>query len=184
MVAFEMGQQLLSLGESVAFLGLFMGREPDLSLPSKIFRVVDTQLQQWHTLGGRTKLLQTATSMAIRAKDLLWEIGYGLFGKVAAPSSRLFQNIQGMNLHAARHYTPHIYPGRMTVFLSGSVWPGFQLDPKADLCGMNADEIDLHLVPGDRDSMMREPCVGVLAEQLRISLDAARVAAVRTNVDP
>jgi len=129
------------------------------------------------------KLHQTKNSIAIRTKDLLWDIGYGLFGKIAAPSSRLFQNIQGMNLHAARRYTPRVYPGRMTVFLSGSVWPGFQLHPPMDLCGLNADEIDLHLVPGDRDSMMRQPYVEVLAEKLRISLDSARVAAFRRNSD-
>jgi hypothetical protein len=144
---------------------------------------VDTQLLQWQTLGSKAKLQQTTASMAIRAKDLLWEIGYGLFGRVASPSSWLFRNIQAMNLHAARRYTPRVYPGRMTVFLSGSVWPGFQLDPKLDLCGMDADEIDLHLVPGDRDSMMREPHVGALAEQLRISLETARVAVNRRNAD-
>jgi amino acid adenylation domain-containing protein len=174
MVAYEMGQQLLNQGESIAFLGLFMGREPDLPFPARVFRTVDTQLQQWQNLGGLAKLQQTTASMSIRAKNLLWEIGYGLFGRVAPPSSWLFRNIQGMNLRAARRYTPHIYPGRMTVFLSGSVWPGFQLDPNLDLYGMNADEIDLHLVPGDRDSMMREPHVGVLAEQLRVSLDLAK----------
>jgi hypothetical protein len=71
----------------------------------------------------------------------------------------------------------------MEVFLSGAVWPGFQLDPDVDLYGMNAVELDLHLVPGERDSMMREPHVGVLAEQLRISLDTSRVAAFFENAD-
>jgi thioesterase domain-containing protein/acyl carrier protein len=183
MVAFEMGQQLLSQGESVAFLGLFMGREQELSIPARIFRAVDSHLQQWQTLGGMEKLQQVTASMAVRAKGLLWEIGYRLFGKIASPSSRLFQNIQGMNLHAARRYTPRVYPGRMEVFLSGAVWPGFQLDPDVDLYGMNAVELDLHLVPGERDSMMREPHVGVLAEQLRISLDTSRVAAFFENAD-
>ena len=183
MVAFEMAHQLQRQGQSIAFLGLFMGRDPELSLPSRIFRAVDVHLQQWQTVGGLAKLRQMTNSMAIRLKDQLWEICYKFFGKVASPSSWLFQNIQGMNLHAARQYKPHIYPGRMTVFLSGSVWPGFRLDPDQDLCGMNADEVDLRLVPGDRDSMMREPCVGALAEQLRISLEAARVAAVRRPID-
>jgi thioesterase domain-containing protein/acyl carrier protein len=183
MVAFEMAQQLLSQGEPVAFLGLFMGRDPELSLPAKAFRAVDSQLQQWQTLGGMSKLQQVTASMAVRAKSLIWEIGYRLFGKLASPSSWLFQNIQGMNLHAARRYTPRVYRGRLTVFLSGAVWPGFQLDPNVDLYGMNADEIDLHLVPGDRDSMMREPHVGVLAEQLRMTLDTARVAAIRENAN-
>jgi len=183
MVAFEMGQQLLSLGESVAFLGLFMGRDPELSLPAKIFRTIDLHFQQWQKLGGTAKLKQMAVSLGLRGKGLFWEISYRLLGRVATPASRLFQNIQAMNLRAARRYKPRVFPGRMTVFLSGAVWPGFRLDPNQDLFGMNADIIELCTVPGDRDSMMREPYVGVLAEQLRMKLDASRVAAIRENSD-
>jgi hypothetical protein len=71
-----------------------------------------------------------------------------------------------MNLQAAKKYSPKPYSGKMTVFLSGPVPPGFQLDPHSHLDGMYAADINLRLVPGDRDSMFQEPHVAVLAEEL------------------
>ena len=54
----------------------------------------------------------------------------------------------------------------MTVFFSG--FPSsFVFDPALDLYRVHADEIDLHLVPGDRDSMMREPSVATLARKIQ-----------------
>ena len=77
-----------------------------------------------------------------------------------------------MNLQAARRYVGEPYPGRITVFLSGAP-PGFVFDPVLDLYGLEARRIDLRLVPGDRDSMMREPSVAVLARELRECLAEA-----------
>jgi hypothetical protein len=80
--------------------------------------------------------------------------------------SRLSPGIPEMNLRAARDYAGGRYPGRMTVFFSG--FPAnFVFDPSLDLYRAGADEIDLHLVPGNRDSMMREPSVAVLARRLQ-----------------
>ena len=43
--------------------------------------------------------------------------------------------------HAARKYAPRIFPGRMTVFLSGETPPGFSLDPERDLDGLEAGDM-------------------------------------------
>ncbi len=63
---------------------------------------------------------------------------------------------------------PRRYEGGMTVFVSGD------LDPKRDLAGMTAHEVDVVRVPGDRDSMLREPFVQVLAQRLDACLERAR----------
>jgi len=179
MVAFEIAQQLQCGGEEVAFLGLFMGRDPVLSLPAKLFRKVDHFIGQWRALGAKVALKQMAMSLSTKAKTRIWEGSYRLCRNVAPALLPLFKNIQGMNVQAAKRYVPRIFPGRMTVFLSGAVWPGFQLNPRQDLYGMDAVHVDFRMIPGDRDSMMRDPFVQVLAEQLRKSLDTARAVAIR-----
>jgi len=75
-----------------------------------------------------------------------------------------------MNLQAARRYKPKFYPGRMTVFLSGAVPEDFELDIETDLHGMCAEQVDIYRVPGDRHSMIDEPFVRALADQLRAFL--------------
>ena len=60
----------------------------------------------------------------------------------------------------------------MTVFLSGDIPSGFALDPKSDLHGMTAQEVDLHAVPGERYTMMQEPHVATLAAKLKSCLPA------------
>ena len=42
------------------------------------------------------------------------------------------------------------------------------------LAGMTAHEVEVVRVPGDRDSMLREPCVQILAQRLDACLERAR----------
>jgi hypothetical protein len=79
--------------------------------------------------------------------------------------SRFGTGVPAINLQAARRYAPRPYPGRMTVFVSGG---------DRDLAGMSADETEVIEVPGDRDTMLREPFVGALAERLDAILGGKR----------
>jgi amino acid adenylation domain-containing protein len=160
-VAFEMAQQVLARGEAVALLALFVGnaRRPHLADRLRL------HLERLRLLGTRERLaylLERAyrNPVAARMSSWLWRLAYALWGRRARPSSRLLRNVPEMNLHAARGYVPRTYEGRMTVFVSGD------LDPKRDLAGMTAHEVDVVRVPGDRDSMLREPFVEVLAQRL------------------
>ena len=79
-----------------------------------------------------------------------------------------------MNLQAVRTYVPQTYEGRMTVFLSGEMGQRVRFDPKRGLAGMTAREVEVVGVPGDRDSMLKEPFVRVLAERLEACMNRAR----------
>jgi hypothetical protein len=103
-----------------------------------------------------------------------WRLSYRLVGRHLPRWSAPRRNVPAMHLEAARRYVPRPYPGRVTVFLSGPVPSELRLDPKTDLDGMNADAIELRVVGGDERTMLHEPFVGALAEQLRADLAAAR----------
>ena len=174
MVAFEMAHQLQRQGEKVAFLGLFMGRDSDVKFGTRIFNRLEQHIEQFQSHGWKNKLHELRKNTATKVQSAFWNVRYTLFKRFATPSSTLFKNIPQMNLQAAKRYMPKLYPGRMTVFLSGVVQPAFDLDPRIDLHGLEATDIDLKIVSGERDTMLREPFVTSLAEQLRTCLQAIR----------
>jgi amino acid adenylation domain-containing protein len=175
LVAYEMAQQLLAHGKQVGFLGVFDAYAPEPKFVDGLQARIDRHLNQLRQLGPKAKLRLSTTSFATKAQTLLWRTAYPMFRHTLPRSSRLFQNVPQMNLQAAKRYSPKPYSGRMTVFLSGPVPAGFQLDPHEHLGGMQAADIHLRLVPGDTESMFQEPHVAVLAEELKKCLrEAAR----------
>lgn len=172
LVAFEMAQKLIQDGEEVAFLGLFLGYDTTCDAFTRLASRLYMHLHQLRRDGFIAKSLDVGRNVARKTHSLIWRLMYRCFRNVAKPSSRLFRNIPEMNLQAARRYVAKQYPGRMTVFLSGDLPPGFVVNPEVDLHGMDANEIDLRPVAGHQDTMLQEPFVGALAEQLRSCLPA------------
>jgi amino acid adenylation domain-containing protein len=173
LVAYEMAQQLLARGKQVGFLGLFISYAPKQNFIVGVQTRIDRHLEQLRQMGTKAKLELATSNLATKAQSMLWRTAYQMFRDRLPRSSRLFQNVPEMNLQAAKTYSPKPYSGEMTVFLSGPVPPGFQLDPHSDLDGMHATDIHLRVVPGDRHSMFQEPHVTVLAEELRNCLHEA-----------
>jgi len=174
-VAFEMAHQLLAQGQDVALLALFWG----YPLRPQLSERVKFHLEQLRRLGERGKLVYVLekvrrNAVTTKMRSWLWRLAYTLFGRRGRSSSRLLRNISEMNLQAARTYVPPTYGGRMTVFLSGEMGQRVRFDHKRDLAGMTAREVDVVGVPGDRDSMLKEPFVRALAERLEARLSRAR----------
>jgi thioesterase domain-containing protein/acyl carrier protein len=153
LVAFEMAQQLVAQGEEVALLALFWGPARRAPLVDRL-RVQLALLQQLGPRAGSAGLLA-------RARQRL------------APGRALFDP-SGQNLEAARAYRPKPYPGRATLFYCGGSERAARLEVQRDLAGMNAAQLDLVPVAGDRDSMLREPFVRLLASRLRAVLAGLR----------
>jgi len=170
LVAFEMALQLVRDGEKVSFLGLFMGYDRPDPWGRMLWNKVRRHVGRLRRDGPRKEAGVVARETARKVSSALWQAAYARLG---ARVPRIFlRNVPEMNLQAARRYVGEPYPGRITVFLSGAP-PGFVFDPVLDLYGLEARRIDLRLVPGDRDSMMREPSVAVLARELRECLAEA-----------
>ncbi len=169
-VAFEIAQQLRARREDVRFLGLFLGYAPKLDPVTYLRKKIALHWRQLRQSGMRTKLTDLARNSSDKLGSLHWRLKYNLFRNIVSESSPLFRNIPEMNHQALIDYVPRFYPGRMTVFLSGDAPADFRLDPKVDLDGMEAREIELRRVPGERDTMLQEPFVSVLVEQLKVCL--------------
>ena len=73
--------------------------------------------------------------------------------------------VYNANLEALRHYRSSFYPGEVTLFNAAEKDPALIPDPEYGWVGL-AKKAEVHLVPGNHDTMLTEPHVAVLAEKL------------------
>ena len=182
-VAYEMACRLAKLGEPVALLALIDSRAPG-SLPASAAPVEGTSLVAMlaRELGGASGgtgvidgtgdlgLPETDSSIdrvlaRARARGLLPpEIGQ-------AEVRRLLEVLRA-NLRALHAYLPGSYPGPVTLFrAAGATAP--QPDPTCGWRSLATGGVEVHEVPGDHYSIVREPHVRVLSDLLRTRLDDA-----------
>jgi thioesterase domain-containing protein len=119
-VAFELAQQLLAIGETVAFLALFGSPYPAFFRPLSQFR---------HLAKQRTRdLAKHARILASRSWRERWEYLEAKLqrdtGPVPAndPVLKLRAQVEEATLTAVRAYTPQFFPGRVCLFLPSKQW--------------------------------------------------------------
>nr|QEO74679.1 condensation domain-containing protein [uncultured bacterium] len=174
-IAFEMAQQLRREGLEVSLLALF-----DSYVPVGPSTEIDDDallLQFTSDISGLYELehitdLQSRTT-AERLAFLLQEV----MRKGCAPPdlnlkqlSRLFE-IFRTNVRAMLSYKPGLYPGRITFFRASEQIADISSDPATDWRNVAADGVEVHVVPGDHYTMLREPAVQVMAEWLKVCIE-------------
>jgi thioesterase domain-containing protein len=179
-VAFEMAQQLMALGEPVATLVLLdshapSGRpapEPDplvslaafgtaLGLPWRELSLDPDHLRRLGVGDRLAYVLEQARRSSTGALDLDLD-----------QAERWFRRFE-RHLEALRRYTPRLYPGAGVVFRAAT--PSGSAPPSADL-GWSAwitGGVATHEVTGDHRTMLRAPHAAVLAEHLDHHLSSA-----------
>jgi acyl-CoA synthetase (AMP-forming)/AMP-acid ligase II/thioesterase domain-containing protein/acyl carrier protein len=172
--AFEMAQQLRAQGQEVAVLALFDTYFPD---------------HKGNTLAQRVDRL-LGNLLLRRPKD---QVTY-LFGMVGA---RVERSVQGLtqklhpdgegslarsmrqvleaNREAVRNYVPQIYPGRVVLLLSTEAPERSFYDGRLGWSDMAAGGLEVHVVPGNHDTLFSEPHVRIMAEKLRACLQRVPV---------
>ncbi|RIL05279.1 MAG: polyketide synthase [Proteobacteria bacterium] len=182
--AFEMAQQLLAQGEEVAGLILLDSIPPPPAWPSLTRR--DRMIVQWQRVrrGGLGYLGQWVRN---RVK---WELEKRERRREGerpelTPAEFRSEQIEAAFREALAHYAMKPYPGKVQLFRP-------PLDACHDLGGGRLANrrreriehhnfwqpwvaaIDVHVVPGDHDSMVLEPSVRVLASRVRGALEDAQ----------
>jgi thioesterase domain-containing protein/acyl carrier protein len=179
-VAVEMAHRLMAAGEQVAFLGLL---ETIALAPSwRVFRFYRHRIsclfrmspQQWRRyIGQKLFYLRTGRVNRMRFRRLADSDSAGPVDREEHNRKlAILERVYSANLEALRFYKPRPYPGRVTLFNAEEVDPGILPDPLYAWPGL-ATEIEVHLVPGNHDTMLSEPNVAVLAERFSKALRQA-----------
>jgi acyl-CoA synthetase (AMP-forming)/AMP-acid ligase II/thioesterase domain-containing protein/acyl carrier protein len=189
-VAFEMAQRLSAQGQRVALLAMFDTYFPGdlrfLPTPSIIhaktphlLQKVDRHLGHLLLLRPREQfsyLLGTVGRIKLGFGTKAWRNVDNVHSHSEGSLSRALQVVLEANRHALSHYVPHVYPGRITLFLSTEAPERTCYDRRLGWHESAAEGLEVHLVPGNHDNLFEEPHVGVLAEKLKMCLQRVQGA--------
>jgi len=79
------------------------------------------------------------------------------------------------NLQAMERYTPRPYPGRLILYRADETWEATGPDAQRGWDDLALGGVEVHTVPGDHFTLIRQPHVQTLAERLRAYLDEAPI---------
>jgi thioesterase domain-containing protein len=194
-VALEIAQQLHAQGEEVALLAILDHTLPPLryrrfvwspGLP--IHLAINTARWVMEDIWrvGAGKRLTTARQKAIFALKQFLNLGKlsahasgktdveRIFGAEGLPDD--FRQVLQVNYQALREYTPKRYPGRVTLFRAQTRplfrWHGLDLGWAKIASG----GLDIIAIPGNHETILKEPRVHVLALALKEHLQRAQAS--------
>jgi thioesterase domain-containing protein/acyl carrier protein len=184
-VAFEMAHQLYTKGQKVALLVLLDTLAPtvmrNLPLRERVFVHWKNLLQEGYTyalhkLGWRISSINDRLLRSISRIYRKFDPRSGQILPSYLTESQL--DVRQQFYHQAlRNYVPCPYLGKVILFQSvkREQHEAFYTDPQKAWGKLAAGGLEVHEVPGDHISLIKEPHVQVLAEKLRDCLERAQV---------
>jgi acyl-CoA synthetase (AMP-forming)/AMP-acid ligase II/thioesterase domain-containing protein len=197
LVAFEMAQQLRCRGQEVALLALLDTRGP--GYPRLVTRtivastvgvtLVDKYSRHFHALSSlereekleylRTRIVNKAEiinqEFKRKIERLTRSVRFNL--GMSVPYSHDLEELKNFHRQLAKDYVPQIYPGLVTLFRARKQPNGIFPDTTLGWARLAASGLEIHEVPGDHTTVIREPLVDVLAAGLVACLQRDRFAA-------
>jgi acyl-coenzyme A synthetase/AMP-(fatty) acid ligase/thioesterase domain-containing protein len=189
-VSFEMANQLVALGESIAFLALIENTPPDFEplasrdavqhhkrhLKREFLR---HHLVQLKTLRIEKKVKYVVEGSGRKLKKFRWSVGHRLFALLGRPLPSRLQSVDRMNQAASKAYMPSTFAGHVDLFIPQEIMHLFSPDPTTDWPLLAAEGIEIHEVKGLKGTMFKEPHVRIIAEKLGVALCRAQIASVQ-----
>ena len=161
-IAYEMAQQLLGQGERVAMLALIdatgdVDRQP---LP------VDERFQLHLTNLRRLGWARGVEYLGERVRVRLRRLAYGWWIRTGRPWPRFLRNLRAIGYAAARNYHPRSYPGKVTLFRASHRPLGGTSEFFLGWDRVAEGGMEVHEIPGDHVTLLKEPGARLLAEAL------------------
>jgi thioesterase domain-containing protein len=182
LVAFEIAQQLRRQGEDVALLALFDTYEPGEYGELSIRQKLSLHLKSYRQHGQGYILEKVKRRMYVERKkisNLLNHVHPNLGHSEDGQSSANLKTL--LFSQASATYQPEAYPGKIILF-HALYDSNFRPSTEAGWQQLAMDGLEVHEIPGDHFSILKEPHVGQLAQTLTAAIDGAlRVRAAATT---
>ncbi|MEH1918687.1 amino acid adenylation domain-containing protein [Nostoc sp.] len=182
LVAWEMAQQLVRQGQKVALLALFDTTGPNYIKQAPLEKRVSQHWDNLTKLGTNYVLEQIRNKsswlkykLQEKFRKLIFKFSLRIWRTVPYNYRKL--TIEEANKQAAKEYVLKAYPGRVTVFRAEERFAleKREVDPQMGWSEMVLGGLDIQNVPGNHDSIFREPHVRTLSEKMRACIDRAIV---------
>ncbi|HEV7504596.1 MAG TPA: amino acid adenylation domain-containing protein [Thermoanaerobaculia bacterium] len=166
LVAYEMAQRLMAAGAEVGVLALLdVGLWSTSSVQDDAEVLADLLAPQvrippeeLRRLGSLEEQLERVLEVARQHELLTFDID-------VAHARRLYR-VYRANSAAARTYKPQVYPGSLVLFRSLNQTGKPPDDPALGWGGLALGGVEIHEVPAPHETLVLEPGVRILAEQL------------------
>ncbi len=191
MIAFEMAQQLVAQGQTVAVLALFDTWGPDypVYIPGmrgvrlkwrKLLERIDLHVGNFLAAEGPREKARYVATKSVRVKNNAIKNTKKRLGRlrdftehVVRPLPKVLQQIEGETRDATKRYVPRPYAGRITLFRASKQGAHIRPDPDLGWTRIATGGLDVFEVPGHHGAVVYEPRVGALAKKLAECLAAA-----------
>jgi thioesterase domain-containing protein/NADP-dependent 3-hydroxy acid dehydrogenase YdfG/acyl carrier protein len=194
LVAYEIARQLSAQGLAVGLIGLidtFLDGVPGTTLPSLLARLHSNGARfAFHCrniLVGPDRLdyLRRRTNTRKRKiRAFLNSRRYRRLEKGGRTARLVIQEVKEANWLAARTYVPGTYHGTVALFRCKVRSPGDSKDHSMGWKTLVSGQLSIFEVPGDHLSMMTEPGVAVLAQELTACIGAVQAAPLPWRKSP
>lgn len=193
-VAYEMAQQLIKSGNEVALVAILDAPAPVASNKPLYIDVNDaTRLTETARLierwAGKNLDISYEMLQPLELDEQLEYLKERLITVDLLPAGTDTKQVRGLvqvfeaNLQASIKYLPQeAYPNRLTLLRASEVnaedaalLTDLREDPAWGWGQFSAQNIDIHVVPGDHITMMAQPHILTVAEQLGICIEQANV---------
>jgi thioesterase domain-containing protein len=172
-----MAHRLVEEGEKVALLAVldaFAPGHPKLLPWSKRvvvhvnfhFENLRRTKDQWRYVCEKVGILKTRIGEALRKS-----VPVGRFSMLSLSWGSALAEIEAPE---GKSYVPKVYTGRITVFSPSEQLPLCHHEADMGWGKFAGDGLDIHVIPGRFGSIITEPQVGVMADELGVCLARAR----------
>jgi amino acid adenylation domain-containing protein len=188
LVAFEMARQLVERGEEVPLLVLVDAGAPAFlkqiieADDAVLLTILANQLTRYSMTDEELRPLTAALRKLDTDEQLQYVINYFIERDRAGANLDMDYAFAFLKRHlrvfrtrirVSRTYDPPVYPGRITVFRGSEEPPELRgLDPTKGWSELSTQPVDVHIVPGNHETMGLEPNVRMLSAKLQMCLDA------------
>jgi acyl transferase domain-containing protein/thioesterase domain-containing protein/acyl carrier protein len=195
LVAYEIARQLTAQNETMGLVGLIdtyqWSRNEEDKTPTTVvprvgklpfFQRLTTDLRAM--LWGRDRIgyiLERQTFVRAWAIKTLYRTVYGIVSKVGLRMPRFLNDVKEANWIASDYFTPREYTGEVVLFRCENRLDTDPADSSRVWLRLTGGRVVILDVPGDHNSMLREPGVRVLAEQMLAYLQPEKAAVTETS---
>ena len=174
-VAVEMAQQLRDQGQKVSLVVAFDPPGHERTVTS-FLGGIGLHLQRFSEMESKQKVAYLVDRAIYRLACIqrrFLSALYKSFGHMSPFLSRklLPIHVQELSHQAGVNYVPRIYQGQLTFFLGTS---DVYRHPEFFWGQVASEGVEMHMVPGKRIEILREPNVQVLTRELQACLDKAQ----------
>ncbi|HKN84772.1 MAG TPA: thioesterase domain-containing protein, partial [Pyrinomonadaceae bacterium] len=198
LVAFEMARQLVELGHEVPLLVIVDAGAPAFMRKiieaddAVLLTILANQLTRYSMRDEELRPLTQALKQLDTNDQLQYVIDYFIERDLAGANVDMDYAFAFLKRHlrvfrtrirVTHRYDPPVYPSHITVFRGSEEPPEVRgLDPTKGWSELSTQPVEVHMVPGNHETMGLEPNVKMLSAQLQMCLDASREGLPHSNV--